>query len=60
MFPALPRCLTFSTPSGIEGWDGKGITRVWIEGFEERRGVRIGRFLGVIRIVIVNPLRERW
>lgn len=31
-----------------------------MEGEDERSGVRIGRFLGVIRIVIVKPLRESW
>lgn len=52
--------LTFSTPGGMDGWSGKGRIRVWMEGEEERRGVRIGRFLGVIRIVMDKPLRERW
>lgn len=52
--------LTFSTAGGIDGWSGKGRTRVWMEGEEERSGVRIGRFLGVIRIVMDKPLRESW
>lgn len=52
--------LTFSTAGGREGWGGKGRIRVWMEGEEERSGVRMGRFLGVIRIVMAKPRRESW
>ncbi|KAK6795341.1 hypothetical protein RDI58_008794 [Solanum bulbocastanum] len=54
--PLAGRSLTFSTPAGIEGSDGKGQTRVFIDGFLERRGSKIGRFLGVTKIVMATPL----
>lgn len=60
IFPWLPRSLTFSTPGGIEGSDGKGITSVWMERLAERSGVKIGRFLGVIKIVMAKPRRASW
>lgn len=60
MLPWLPISLTFSAPEGMEGSAGKGKIRVWMDGAEERRGVRIGRFLGVIKMVMVRPLRESW
>lgn len=31
-----------------------------MEGLEERRGERVGRFLGVSKMVMVKPRRESW
>lgn len=56
----MPRSLTFSTPCGMLGLGGKGRTRVWIEGWAERRGVRVGRFFGVTKMVMDRPRRESW
>ncbi|GMN25495.1 hypothetical protein TIFTF001_051443 [Ficus carica] len=51
--PDLPRSLTFSTPEGRAGWGGKGRTRGWTEeGWAERRGERVGRFWGVVKMVM--------
>lgn len=50
----------FSMPEGRSGWEGKGKSKVWIEGWRERRGWRRGRFLGVIKMVRVKPLRASW
>lgn len=47
--------LTFSTPDGIDGWEGKRRTRVLMEGWRERRGFKRGRLLGVIKMVMVRP-----
>ena len=62
--PWFPISLTFSTFGGREGWGGKGKTRGWIleedEEEEERSGVRIGRFLGVTKMVMVRPWVARW
>ncbi|KAH7832949.1 hypothetical protein Vadar_001705 [Vaccinium darrowii] len=58
--PELPNSRTFSTPGGRDGWWGKGRSRVWIDGCAERSGFRVGRFLGVMRIVRVRPRRDNW
>nr|GLL32105.1 hypothetical protein CRG98_015167 [Ipomoea trifida] len=59
--PQFPTSWTCSTPAGRRGWPaGKGRSRVWIEGWAERRGSRIGRFLGVSRTVRVMPRRASW
>ncbi|KAJ0454986.1 hypothetical protein HanRHA438_Chr15g0698901 [Helianthus annuus] len=60
MLPWLPISLTFSTPGGRVGWGGKGRTKVWMLGEEERSGLKIGRFLGVTKMVMVRPLVARW
>ena len=31
-----------------------------MEGLEERRGVRVGRFLGVTKMVMVKLRRDSW
>lgn len=54
-FPWFPMSLTFSTPSGREGWGGKVNTRGWMLEKEERSGLRIGRFFGVTTMVMVKP-----
>lgn len=55
-FPEFPMSLMFSV-SRREGRCGKGKRRVWIEedGWAERSGLRIGRFLGVTKMVMVRP-----
>lgn len=59
-FPLLPSSLTFSTPGGIDECDGKGRTRVLIAGWASRSGNRIGRFLGVTKMVISIFFRDNW
>ena len=54
------RSLTFSAPEGREGCAGTGRTRGLILACVERSGCRIGRFLGVTRMVMVRPRRASW
>lgn len=54
------RSLTFSAPEGREGCAGKGRTKGVIEGWAERSGRRIERFLGVTRTVMVRPRMDSW
>uniref|UniRef100_A0A7C9D6Z4 Uncharacterized protein n=1 Tax=Opuntia streptacantha TaxID=393608 RepID=A0A7C9D6Z4_OPUST len=60
--PEFPTSLTFSTPDGRSGWGGKGRTKVSMKSgwWAERSGPKIGRFLGVTKIVILRPLRASW
>lgn len=55
------RSFAFSTPEGIDGCEGKGITRVSIElgGHLARRGERRGRLAGVTAMVRERPRTER-
>lgn len=58
--PLFPNSLTFSTPAGTDGCDGNGRTRVWIAGRASRSEDTIGRFLGVIKMVMSRFLRDNW
>ena len=58
VFPEFPMSLTFSMPDESLGWGGKGRIRVWMEdGWVKRSGSKMGRFFGVIRMVILSPKR---
>ena len=59
-FPMFPTSLTFSTLEGRDEWWGKGRTRVWMDGWEERSGSRVWRFLGVTKMVMVRPRMASW
>lgn len=52
----------FSAPEGILGCEGKGRMSVWmVFGCVDKRGVRVGRFLGVMMMVMVKVVwRAKW
>lgn len=56
------RSFAFSAPGGMDGCEGKGITRVSIElgGELARRGERRGRLAGVTTMVRERRRKERW
>lgn len=51
----LPTSRIFSAPSGIFGCEGKGRMSVWmVFGWVDKRGFSVGRFLGVMMMVMVK------